>query len=106
MDFPAEVLRRAGVADEQRRLLVPGFDMANHDFRWAFVMVLDCRRFVEAPHRLFVKGHSLSTGARLAGKGQTHTVLEDGQVALMTSRDYAEGEEVCIFYERAAPWLL
>ena len=31
--------------------------------------------------------------------------IQDGQVALMTLMDYAEGEEVCIFYERAAPWL-
>ena len=47
MDFPAEVLRRAGVADEQRRLLVPGFDMANHDFRWALVMSLPERKHVK-----------------------------------------------------------
>ncbi|CAE7496041.1 setd3 [Symbiodinium sp. CCMP2592] len=74
VDFSKELVEAAGLpvkaGREHQRLLVPGFDMANHD-------------------------------PRLAGTGRTHTVLKDGSVALQASVDYAAGEEVCIFYERA-----
>eukprot|EP00435_Cladocopium_sp_Y103_P037199 s376_g9.t2 len=73
VDFSRDLLTHAGLPlpeGEHCRLLVPGFDMANHD-------------------------------PRLAGTGRTHTILEDGHVALMASVDYNEGDEVCIFYERA-----
>ncbi|CAL1142779.1 unnamed protein product [Cladocopium goreaui] len=73
VDFSRDLLIHAGLPlpeGEHYRLLVPGFDMANHD-------------------------------PRLAGTGRTHTILEDGHVALMASVDYDEGDEVCIFYERA-----
>ncbi|CAK9030027.1 unnamed protein product [Durusdinium trenchii] len=73
VDFSSELLASAGlsvVGKEHCRLLVPGFDMANHDHR-------------------------------LVGTGRTHTILEDGNVALVASVDYEKGEEVRIFYEKA-----
>ena len=96
------------------RLLVPGFDMANHDPR---------SRNDSPPHNVSPLNVDVSVVDRLAGTGRTHTILEaynflkksskhlelnqkswnslqwlpqDGHVALIASVDYDKGDEVDI----------